>query len=221
MWVYFYRGGWEMGANTVWYRPLTTLTTVNDQSWNGYDFTLHQGSFTNIDWVDCYYLSNPAYLDLSSADNIPYWSADRTISIWARPTSVASSWSIFLSYGDRSAWKYVWFSVGTDKKISGSIWGTSAITDTITYDNRYLVTFVVLNWDFYFYVNWKFIGSWSWVSTYKISSSYILRIWRRNDAVDASTQYYWYLSELIIEDIARTQTQIKSYFNMTKSKYWL
>lgn len=222
MGVYFYSdGAWEKNANTVWYRPLTSITTVEDQSWNDYDFTQHSWTFTSVGRVDCYYLTNPAYLDLSSAPNIPSWSSTRTISIWARPEWVGSSSWIFFSYWLTTTGKYLWLAVTTAKKFNWSIRWTTASTDVIKYNRRYLITFVVISWDFYFYVNWDLIGGWSWVSTNAISSSYILRLWRRNDAVDASTQYYGYLSELIIENIARTQDKIKSYFNANKSKYWL
>lgn len=220
-WVDERRKPW---ANTVAYRPLTSTTTVNDQSWNNYTLTRTWGSFTTIGGVDCFYNGwwTSGYFTLNSAPKIPSWSAARTISLWVKPTNYSRSYDRYiLDYGGQTAGSGVAFLT-----TMYGLYEVLVVTDYMDWASvivaRKLLTFTT-SWSGYdFYINWVL----QWHSSYAlntsaVSSSFPLRLMRQNTTTSDNNQLRWYLSEVIIEDKAWTATEIENYFNDNKSKYWL
>lgn len=227
MGVYFWTEyKWQPWTNTVAYRPLTSTTTVNDQSWNNYTLTQTGGSFTTLDGVDCFYngWSTTGYFTLSSAPLIPIWNADRTISLWARPSNYSTSYTrYFIRYwAAGTSWQWVWLATNTNWKYSASVYWTSIYWDIMTADAWVLLTFTS-SWNtFNFYVNGVLVWTkTATINTSAITSSLPLRLMRSHDTNSSSYQVRWYLSEVIIEDKTWTATEIANYFNSNKAKYWL
>lgn len=219
---------WKPWDNTVAYRPLTSQTTVNDQSWNNYTLTQTGGSFTTLWDVSCFYngWGTSWYFNLNSAPKIPSGNADRTISLWVKPNSYSgSSQNTILSYGTDTAGEMVRFIISTSWKYGITVDGSSGIYSSglISTSNWKLMTFVSSGNSYYLYVNWSLegMGTYSSINTTAVSSSYPLRIMRRNTSTSSNYQLRWYLSEVIIEDIVRTDQKILNYFNSLKWKYWL
>lgn len=216
---------WKPNAHTVAYRPLTSTTTVYDQSWNNYTLTQTGGSFTTVDGVDCFYngWSTTGYFNLTSADKIPTWSAARTILLWVYPTSYSSSYSrYFLSYWRSTNAGKMDLTINTEKKCAFSIWGTSKSWAVMNTTGRTLITLRTNGANTYLHLNGLQQASYTeTLTTNAISSSYPFRLMRLNTSTSSNYQVRWYLSEVIIEDKNWTATEILNYFNDNKAKYWL
>jgi hypothetical protein len=218
---------WTPWANTVAYRPLTETTTMYDQSWNNYNLTkTDDGSFTTLWNVSCFYngWSSIGYFTLNSAPKIPSGNADRTILLWARPSSYSSSYSrYFLDYGGSSAGTAVYLTINTSKKYYASVSSKGITWNTMPTNAWSLMTFVSSGNTFYLYAN----GELQWsnsnatINTTAVSSSYPFSLMGQNTSTSTNYQVRWYLSEVIIEDRAWTATEIANYFNNNKEKYWL
>lgn len=216
---------WTPWDNTVAYRPLNSTTTVNDQSGNGYTLTQTWGSFTTLDWVDCFYngWSTTGYFTLESAPLIPIGNSDRTISLWLNPTTYSTSYdNAPLSYWNRSiSWDAVYMRIDTSGNYLAGVQTENINWSSMIANSWTLLTFTS-SWNtFSFYINWVLQGSNSdaTISTAAISSSYPFYLMKL--ASTSSHQVRWYLSEVIIEDKNWTATEILNYFNDNKAKYWL
>ena len=192
--------GWQPWVNTLAYYPLTSSSTVNDQSWNNYTLTNSWVTFTTLGWVDCANFDWSSWLYNTSFAIIGTW--DFTLSLRGCPTS-NSQWM----------WLFVWNSL-TDvviNSVNGYIQDTSAPTplNTWTY-----ITFTRSSWNLHIYSNWtEYVDT---AFSNDIQSN--LYMWKRPN----NTLYLsWWLSECIVEDRAWTATEITDYFNETKANYWI
>lgn len=219
VWPEEWRKPW---ANTVAYRPLNSTTTVNDMSGNGYNLTQTGGIFGVYNDVDCFYTG---YLSLTSAPLIPIGDADRTISLWVCPDNYSSSYErpIF-GYGNATGTQVLRIYEGTNGKYSAALsYITGMAWPDITTWKRALLTLVVNDVGYPgFFVDGVLVASGTTqASTAEISSSYPLRLMRRNNSTSASYQVRWCLSEVIIENVAWSVDEVAAYYNSTKSNYWI
>lgn len=203
---------WKPWANTLAYYPLTSETTVNDMSGNNHNLTT-SWSWILYDslWVG---LSNSSFFSWSAIIP-PAWPF--TINVWAKYTTLTNEGHVvqqFNSSTNGSAitiWCYNnnWFS-----RWKGS--GDLEVAP-ITANQWTNVVYVYTSGTVKFYINctgytqsrtintttpnYFWVGSW-W-ETY--------RRWYMN----------WNISELIIENKARTDQEVSDYYNLTKWNYWL
>ena len=213
--------GWKPWSNTVWYRPLNSSTKLTDYQWKN-AFTWYSSSATynswTFAWVECLNITDMNYWRywLTSLSWYPTWWTSRTFSIWCYLAT--SSWSTYnwaFSFHSGSVW------VQALKPVAFPIawkiwWDWASISKKWT-----LLTFTYTSWVNSFYVNWELIWTYNGTqSTQSISSSYPFRLWHNINATWGEW-WYWGLSNLIIENKARTQEEVTSYFNSTKSNYWL
>lgn len=216
---------WKPNAHTVAYRPLTETTTMYDKSWNNYNLTKIDGSFTTIWGVSCFYNGggSSGYFNLTSWANIPSWNAARTISMWVRVTALWSYVNYIFNYWNwNNANQAFSLYATTATKFAASTKSNEVTSSVFTKNVWYLLTFTLGSWAAKFYVNGEYIGSLTGTqNTQAISSSYPLRIFRLMNSTSTNYQTRGYLSEVIIEDKAWTATEIASYFNNNKEKYWL
>ena len=215
--------GWQPWANTVAYRPLNSTTTVNDQSWNNYNLTQTWGSFGTYSGVDCFYngWSTTGYFNLTSAPLIPSGNASRTISLW---TNFSSLWSRYvLSYWSQNGtWRGLNLQTTSSYSFVNIIWKTLRWPN-ISIGVRYLHT-ITTEWnEIKYYVNWvlQATNTDTTINTNAITSSLPFRLMRVNNSTSTSYQTRWYLSEVIIENKARTEQEIQDYYNQIKSNYGL
>lgn len=202
-----YRVPW---ANTIAYYPLTSSSTVNDQSWNGYNLTNNWASFGTYNGVDCGYFNNAnAYKSWS----LFTWNPTFTVSIRAKITTT-------------SAWKNFWwfwtangagcFGLWLDRTTLYTWWWNNDRNTGYTFDtNWHHVVFNYSSWSGIVYVDWTAVYNWTWSPNIQndyttIGSNAWLFDKRRG-----------YLSEAIFEDKVRTAQEISNYYNSTKSNYWL
>lgn len=215
-------GGWTPWANTVIYYPLTSTTTVEDKSWNWYDLTNNGNvTFWTNAWVDCanfwtpwqgnhnLYYTNPTFL--------PSWNASRTMSIWAYNTRPSQHDSLMMFWWERSSYKlsslffdawvyFAWYSADTQQyTFTTNTWHNVIATYDGSIVRLYLdgvekgTRTTTLNTTTpKFWIGWGGTGYWS-----------------GNHYRD------WYLSECIVEDVARTAQEVADYYDLTKWNYWL
>ena len=216
--------GWTPWSNTLAYRPLTSSTTVNDQSWNWMNFTNTNVTFWTYKWVDCAYFSWDNGCQLRNT-SFPNW-RDRDWTV--------SCWNYYISNG-RTAngnydqllwwWGQQWvrrdcYSSPYNKLLQS--WCTGY---TLTSDSWWLHTVSTFNSTtkvFKYYVNWSLHSSFTYSSG---STSYqnMFTMSNSNDQTNAAyKRWKWGASELIVEtNKIRNASEITTYYNQTKSKYGL
>ena len=205
---------WKPWANTLAYYPLTSTTTVNDESGNGYNLTNRWSvTFGIYDGIDCAYINYWSKNALYSQNNIwktIVWTQNFTYSVWAKFNVVQNNWIIVINNDNTIEDRAVGI---LNNKLAAYIyrsWTHFAYWDTPTTNTRYYIT-LTYNWtDLKIYQNW--VEKWS-VSTGG-ATDVVNILW-----IGQWTN--WYVSNVIVEDKARTATEISDYYNKTKSNYWL
>lgn len=209
--------GWHPWANTIAYYPLTSTSTVNDLSWNNYNLTQSWTItyWTNV-WVDCAYF-NWGYLSATIAW-LPQWGTDRTASVYVYITKTQcwilswwanSTYNKFCRYywGFNSNWlaatSYQWTDLNSSTYISG--WW-------------HHIVLLVRSWVRELYIDWVQNTTLNKSSTTNTSWTNF-EMWRLDYASDFMFQSY--MSNVIIENKARTAQEISDYYNLTKWNYWL
>ena len=212
--VYKKKKWWKPWANTIAYYPLRT--DFDDYSWNGRNLSWDKYIVT-VWWIDCaYYSSNRSYYTWYSLNRTV-----RTISLWMNAYS--SSW----------IWTLVHISKNRDVHL-GSLainlqnWGIGVADNysyatwyyTVQSDTWYQVVWTQ-EWNVVkLYVNWEFV----WENTSRPSEYVSPNGWCFGCQFDTSyktNKYTGYLSEVILEDKARTAQEISDYYNLTKWNYGL
>lgn len=213
--------GWTPWANTVAYYPLTSVSTVDDESGNNRDLTNSWIIFGDYWWVDCGYFDGSVYASFSwfSLDN-----SARTVNFWAYCTwsvwgyyavahisdfSAHPSWSLWVKFNNwnTNVWPWDWVNASAE---------TVTATVTAWWHNIVVVqesTAVKL------YVDGTLIGT---------NSSYPSESWTPSgwsvgskNASTHSERFIGYVSNLILEDKVWTATEVADYFDQTKSTYWI
>ena len=214
----FYKQWWQPWANTLLYCPLNSTDTYTDQSWNNIQTTSSWVSFWTYVWVDC------AYFDFNWNHKIwipaiAWTFTYMTMSVWSYMTNNKAVTQIFmiewnntnLSLQPSSIWQLQSQTYdGTDHFITDGNGLNAWHHNLVVWDNG----------TSYFYVDWQLIWSDSGSS---ITDMYISdgALWWHSQGNNSIFAYWWYLSEAILEDKARTATEIQDYFNQTKSLYWI
>ncbi len=218
---------WQPWANTVLYCPLKD--DILDHSWN-HTMTMTTSTYwtvakdsTGFYYFNWWYISSEAYFWPITA-----W----TLSTWVKKSSSKSwwdnrfTWSVSTHYKGSSpfhcwlafnfggySWQNWTFNAGaTSWTTSQNVtWPTMWSWElwTMTYDNTVWAKF---------YRNWTYENSFSNTNNLR-NDSLPTFIWATNPYTD---QYLdWYLSDVIIEDKARTAQEIADYYNLTKWNYWI
>lgn len=212
-------GWWKPSANTVAYYKLET--DANDYSWNWYNLvTTHTSpSFETYQWVNCAKF-NGSNMELhnNSLNPSAYWNSF-TVSAWAylwwwSATTVIcntyKSWSTYYNWA-LNKWSYssyltLWNGLDFWTLWPSSWWWYHLL---FTCNNRSTIT----------YVNW--VQSNTWTLSLNLTNNWVFWIWTTEDG--GSMYYYlnWWLSNIIVENKARTADEISTYYNKSKSNYWL
>lgn len=203
--------------NTIAYYPLDITNTTADMSGNSYDLTNNWATFTTLNGVECVQTGSSAYLNNTTA-LMPSGSANRTISVRCNQTNMDTlNW--ILGYGQSSNLNSCKLCVYTSEYTfysSNFFKSGSSVTTWV----RALYT---ITWDWTTvrqYVNGsKVKEDASALNTTAVSASYPFVIWVDN--VNLNSPFDWYMAEIIVEDIARTDQNISDYFDLIKSHFWV
>lgn len=242
--IYHEAGGWQPWANTLVYLPLEW--DVDDYSWNWNNWAWKAWSSA---WTPDYATLSTGKVvakinwtwGTGSSSNISitiptYQTAPKTISVWMYKCSSYESW---FNEQNAGAWKYFMWQLASDWqnwwafRLTGNYnwnpycwyqcwdWSDSRIFAQHNYiwQWQHLVA-TCDNTNTSYYINWVLKGSLSkviqanadlfmWVAPFEYSSS------------SPEVRFFWYFSEVILEDIAWTATDITKYYNDTKAQYWI
>lgn len=220
---------WHPWANTVAYRPLTSASTVNDQSWNDYNLTNNWAvQFGMYGGVDCSFFEsgNSQWLSVT----LPaIWNSAFTYSCWIYRLGY-SSWpdsksQVFMMWplnSNRACFGLAinWAS-GWNDEFQVWTWGQDDNTWEYSQINQW--EHVVVTNDGTtkkFYLNWVLESS---VSMSINVTNGIFRLWSFTQYFQNNRwqRFYGYMSEFIAENKTRTDQEIASYYNSTKRNYGL
>lgn len=187
--------------NTLGYRPLKS--NLNDYSGNHFDLTLNT-------WASVSYNSSTNMAEITGQVGYYAWallprSWDFTIWFWCYP----SSWN---SIGDKDSWWPLWymcnmpwdykwnFAIGSYKRLGS--------TTTVAWPCHIMIT--RSGSLFTLYINWQVDATMTQSGAIS-SNSYAFYIdnWQN------------WISDVIMEGIARTATEVTDYYNNSKSEYGL
>ena len=219
---------WQPWADTIAYYPLTSQTTVYDQSGNNHTLTeLHTVSSWTVSywtywWVDCCYID---IWELSTSITSYTW--PRTVLGWYQQIwqpNYDSSW--IFGYGNNGTmWGWWWIIINwktrpTTNKVCWLADGVIIWSTSLSLNTWYFIA-ITLDWTrniwaAKIYVNGQLDGQntstlWSTAPTANI-------IWISRDTWDDRSMR-WYVSEVIFEKRERTDQELLTYFNITKWNY--
>lgn len=209
---------WQPWVNTLVYCPLNSTDTYTDQSGNNVQTTSSWVSFWTYQWVDCAYFDfnwSHKILIPAIAWTFPYM----TMSVWSYMTNndavtqifMIEWWNTNLSLQPSSSWQLQSQTYdGADHYVTDGNGLNAWHHNLVVWDN----------WTSYFYVDWQLIWSDSGSS---ITGMYISdgALWWHAQNNANIFAYWWYLSEAILEDKARTAQEVADYYNQTKWNYWI
>ena len=233
MWVYIYQSWtekelqnayigeyperWQPWANTIAYYPLTSSSTVNDLSWNGYNLTNYN---TVTFWaesgsgnVDCAKFSRNNWIYKSWS--LFTWNPTFTVSIWSKMDNTSYGW-INMRWFWRSSsnyWFWIWIRNGSE--LYTWVWSNDKNTWATVDTGWHHVVFAYSSWSWTVYLDWTAVYNWTWSPNIQNNNT---AIW-----ANAAPWDWWsgYLSEAIFEDKARTAQEVSDYYNQTKAIYGL
>lgn len=211
-------------ANTIAYYPFET--DINDYNWN-YNLTNSWVTFSTINWVKCANFTSNVYA-YSSNIPLPTWSSDRTISFWFYNTSLVGD-TYFCWYGSHSIGCFF------APRIDDSYLSLMGYWNNYNYDYKSIILLQTGVWEYYtivlsnkylqFYKNG---GNKNWPSSQRsynttaVWNTWKFTVWCRLTSSATPWNYInWYMSNLILENVARTDQEIADYYNLTKWNYWL
>ncbi len=214
-------------ANTLAYYPLKE--NGNDASWKWNNLTAQNITYSTLWWVTTaiFAWTNTNGFSWAVA-NIPQGNSDMTISLWCYldNSSIPSG-----NYIDWTLWRYwtagynnmralAWFTGWINGNVISQYWtNSSRLWDTKTQAwTNIIVTYSSSTFTLY----QDGVSKWTW--SYNISTSWnTLRIWWLTAWASGSYIYAWkwWIRDFIIEDKARTADEISTYYNKSKSDYWL
>ena len=198
----------NVSPNTLAYRPLTSSSTVNDESGNSHTLSNYNTSFT----------SNSAYFNWNAYLQIPAISSDTTVSIimWIKTTQ--TSQGEFMQLNDQNAQN------SFEAQVSGSkfkmeSWSPSTIStwSTNIADWKWHHIAITISWNsFKWYVDWVQENSYTFWKTIVLNSTWNI-LWMHSN--HSSNKYTWYIWRVIMEKILRSQSDIQKDYNSSK-KYF-
>lgn len=211
--------GWTPWVNTVAYYKLEN--NANDSSWNWYN-----GTWFGTAWYATGKIWDSASFNGSSWISLPSWvkpSWDFTLSFWIKhsgnftgngdaifSTNYAGARRGFVLYGFLSDWCSIQFRNSSwivlwslERWTAKTFWSDNTRHNLIaTYDDstKTLKT----------YLDWEYINNVTLSSSPQYTTNTML-IWKSEDTY---WKYYtWWLDEIIIENKARTSTEVSDYYN--------
>ena len=207
---------WKPWANTIAYYKLES--DANDYSWNSKNMSNSWVTFNEYSWVNCWYFNGSWYL--SRSWSLFTWSSDFTVSAWIKPdwNWVSGKGRVIYTNGTAS-WTRIftmWLKPISTWNLMVWWWSNDRDTSYIPAVNSWTHCVMAHSWwTIKVYCNWSLIytGSVSFNISNNISS-----IWRQ---VNGSDYFYWYLSNIIIENNQRTAQEVADYYNQTKWNYGL
>lgn len=213
-------------SNTVAYLPLkTSAANLWTYTWT-FAPTTWTITYWEYWWINCAYLQN-SFLLWSKTQNL--WTT-LTISMWLQYTWSSTTYglasSAYWSSDGKSSywWRLAKGSSPTKYVFMTSNWASStnnSVVSTTTPNKSAWYHLLVVQswWNCSVYVNW--IKEWTWALSLTSQDAYPCIWWTAVYYWSTlnTDKFYWYLSEAIIEDKARTQEEITSYFNSTKWDY--
>jgi hypothetical protein len=203
---------WKPWANTIAYYPLNSTTTVNDMSGNNRNLTNNWATFGTYQWISCvYWNANMQRLTTPSLGQV------KTISFWTNWSWVeASTWSL---YSVLFSWNKVWTLLYFNSQSKMRLYDTTTDLDTTTYKtNQWYHITVVYDNIAKMYINWVLDLQWTNTPVLWTDLIYLFRFYWTWTTLD---WYSWWMSELILENKARTAQEVLNYYNLTKSNYGL
>lgn len=228
MWVYLWtKNAYIPNTNTVAYRPLTSTTTVNDQSWNSKNMTLSWTvTFGDYNWIDCAYF-NGGYLYIN--ESLILGANPRTISCWFNRENTPSQWGAFWGMGNASSKNWITAYLHTDPAILWhyGYWNRQYdwwFTQIPTVWTRYLLTFTYTWTNIWVYLNGTYLWTPAYWSVLTTATTLNLTSWK---TVIAQMPHFWapvrkwHITEFIVENKTWTAQEVTDYYNKTKSTYWL
>lgn len=218
--------GWRQPwANTVAYYPLTSETTVNDMKGMGTAYNLSTAgspTFVTRWWVSCAYLDwvDDAFTQGSITTNLIwneftclFWSYLESWDTGAEVSTLLYSW-----------WKFYWWYIEHSKSsISSEVlnwsWNNLSKSLTIPTNTRNLIGITHNSSSITtLYYNWALQATKT--QALGLKNTHFV-IWAGN--YTWTLEYYkkWAMSNVILENKARTADEISDYYNQTKSIYWI
>lgn len=201
--------------NTVWYYPLNW--DANDYSSNANHWTASNITWTAFHWKQC-----ASFNGTSSSITIPhqsylnFWTWNFTISFILEPNTLSTYQRIINKY--RNTPVNNWWEIRTGNTTS-STWyvytydwsATDWTTPSWYFSNSVIWVYqIVRNWTtISFYKNWYLFHSITWTAR-NMSNSYNISVWNMQWS-------WWYngkMSELILENKARTAQEVLDYNNL-------
>jgi len=218
---------WKPNANTVAYYPLNSNTTVNDMSGNNMNLTNYSATFWIYQWVNSVNIVWDSKCILWYISSIPQWANARTFNFWtynSNGSATSSSWvEAYFFTGTENTNQMILFMCSEDwanyNRVS-QYWAWSWTNFWTPKRQQWVNMCLVYDWTkFICYENWIKKGKW----TYTINTSWTkFSLWvKRNGSVSWWNKFSWYFSNFIIENKTWTDEEILSYYNQTKSNYWL
>ena len=220
---------WQPWANTLLYLPLKN--DILDHSGNNRTITNNGVTISWWLWV----FDGSSYLDLGTENRTNFQKLTNwTISIWAKRTVDPVSW-----YNSYFIWKakmhpatpqnilyWIWY--GDDKNLVAGVFSWNSWSPTpVPYGSS--INIAINTW-----YNIILVKAWTTKTIYMNGTQ--AATWTANDTTSTdnipltigSATYYnstsyitGNMSDVIIEDKARTATEITDYYNLTKWNYWL
>ena len=206
-------GWWQPWADTIAYYPLTTASTVNDESWNSHTMSQYWGTFWTYWWVDCLSLSSSNYLSCTISQ-LPQWNNPITISCWCWINDISWEQWIFW-YGRNGRHRSFQFAYHTDYFWVRTYQDDCVISSYSSYTWKWIYITWTSDWSSVkFYINWQLQQTASHSQDMQDTTLYIWK-WIVNYWMT------WYISNCIVENVAWTQQEISDYYDITKAKYWI
>lgn len=235
MWVYIYDNNtekelknwfiweyperWHPWANTLLYFPLESnaVDVVNGvtltSSWTT--------NYTTVGGVKSANFTKANFLYNTSVNWLPSWDVAKTMSVWIYAQGTNTFWVWIASYWADAEEPGSVFWLGL-KPNSIDLVMTRAYSvsneHSLTQDQRTNSVMTYSNSLWTLYVNGVSQVTWSETSPAYWSKVYI---GQNLDWTSTASTFYGNLSNFILEDKARTATDILNYYNQTKSNYWL
>lgn len=209
---------WKPWANTVAYYPLTSITTTTDSQWT---YNLTNGGnvvFGTYQWVDCASFNGTSSSMLSNTSLSFPSSPTQTVSVWMYISWTGNVYqTIYHIWTTSRTWKlWSWFYYNTWLSISSWYgWYESIKAWNVNWAWHLLTN--VTNWT----SSVQYLDGVEYQSfTNSLTNTQTqLRVgWAQSSSSERLT---WYLSNLIVENKARTAQEVTDYYNQTKWDYWL
>jgi hypothetical protein len=218
--------GWKPWANTVAYYPLNW--DINDYSWNNRNLTVDTGSMSYGNLTDGQYWIFNGNTVLSTSDIVPLNSG--TILMWAFFGSV-SDWNLLSNCKGTASRNYANYgAIDWNNKIffpytEGSWWSGNRLEVSQTWivpTNAWILHAVTNDGTtLSYYKNGSYITGKTSTMFLNMTDATLWCIWGLKYGSQYLSKLQGGMSNIIVEDKARTAQEIADYYDQTKSTYWL